>query len=365
MRSWLGATTTAFVLCCACACGGDDSAQETVRDSSLPANDSAVVDHAMGTIDASLGADGHTSEGDAASANDVVTAVDLDRAAPTDRADSVERDAPPSPDVQDALGSSDSREAGGDGAADTSVTDAVASQDVAAEVLADALGDRADAVVVAHMNELDRCANDNECMTGLSCFEYGKGRPKRCTRPCTTVGASAQCPANSRCEKFAPIGNFCVSSDIGRSCSSIDECQFGCLVAQHYCTSACSTGSDCPNGYGCMAVGQQQVCVKLSADCSNDTTKCIAPSACDTTASLVLAGCTAVVTPLPIVRDARKGCPHGPATACAVVPRTSSVRSRTERQRNTRAMHLASRSMCAMTECTSIRAPLPFRTLRQ
>lgn len=54
-----------------------------------------------------------------------------------------------------------------------------------------------------------------------------------------------------------------------------------------------TTGADCPNGWGCMLVGGQNVCVKAEAPCSAvDSSACIAPAACDESPTLVVGGCT-------------------------------------------------------------------------
>jgi hypothetical protein len=82
-------------------------------------------------------------------------------------------------------------------------------------------------------------------------------------------------------------------SDVGKTCSVATDCQFACVTSTKYCTSPCSSGADCPNGWGCMPVSGQNVCVKAAEACGpGNAGACIAPSACDTSASLVVAGCT-------------------------------------------------------------------------
>jgi hypothetical protein len=55
----------------------------------------------------------------------------------------------------------------------------------------------------------------------------------------------------------------------------------------------CASGTDCPNGYGCMPVGGTSVCVKAEAPCSKqDPSACIAAAACDESPTLVVGGCT-------------------------------------------------------------------------
>jgi hypothetical protein len=95
----------------------------------------------------------------------------------------------------------------------------------------------------------------------------------------------------------APFGSvqYCVTDDTGRTCNAAGTCNFGCLTSPQYCTVPCNTGGDCPNGYGCMPVGSNnvRVCVKAEAPCSTaDASACIAPSACDVSLTLVVGGCT-------------------------------------------------------------------------
>jgi len=107
-----------------------------------------------------------------------------------------------------------------------------------------------------------------------------------------------------------------VKGDVGRPCAVADECNFACLLPQKYCTTTCNTGADCPSGYGCQGVGTPatRICVKLEAACDpSDTSACIAPAACDTSPSLVVAGCT-------IACDVPADCPQRaaglPAWSC-------------------------------------------------
>jgi hypothetical protein len=114
---------------------------------------------------------------------------------------------------------------------------------------------------------------------------------KRCTRACI---ANTDCLTQTRCINVAGE-NLCVWEDTGRICNNAQACNFACLISQQYCTTNCTSGADCPNGYGCMNVQNQNICVKAEAPCGpGDTAACIAPAACDTSASLVVAGCTLV-----------------------------------------------------------------------
>ncbi len=139
--------------------------------------------------------------------------------------------------------------------------------------------------------EFDLCAADTDCKAGLLCRAMYAGGSMRCTRSCT---ATTQCMTSTRCVAVG-AEQYCVLADIGRVCTAAATCNFACLVAQQYCTMPCTSGSDCPNGYGCQAVGTppQSVCVKAEVPCdATHTTGCIAAAACDTSATLVVAGCT-------------------------------------------------------------------------
>jgi len=154
----------------------------------------------------------------------------------------------------------------------------------------DLSGPSADMTVVKH--RLDLCASDSECATPLVCRASFKSGPMRCTKSCTM---NADCLSGERCLPDALGGNTCQVSDTGRTCAVANDCAFGCLLSQKYCTTECVTGSDCPNGFGCQPVGSPSVraCVKVEAYCdSTNTSACIASSACDTSASLVVSGCT-------------------------------------------------------------------------
>ncbi len=140
-------------------------------------------------------------------------------------------------------------------------------------------------------HELDRCASDGECASPLICRAMTPNGVERCTRTCST---SSECMTGTLCE---PIGSehYCAASDTGRSCTAAAQCNFACLTSQQYCTNTCATGADCPNGYGCEAVGSPpvRVCVKAEAPCGpGDTSACIASAACDVGPNMVVGGCT-------------------------------------------------------------------------
>ncbi len=135
--------------------------------------------------------------------------------------------------------------------------------------------------------ELTLCTGDADCASGV-CREMTPGGARRCTRTCSS---HAGCPAGLRCEDPGG-GQVCVQSDVGRSCTTAAQCNFACLSPLNYCTSTCGSGAECPNGYGCMAVGNTDVCVRLAADCAANASQCVDPSACDSSPNLVVSSCT-------------------------------------------------------------------------
>ncbi len=142
--------------------------------------------------------------------------------------------------------------------------------------------------------ELDACSADGDCAPSLRCRADLVGGARRCTRPCTS---SAECLGGRRCEEVEGAA-VCVMGDVGRACAAADDCLFGCLINQKYCTTSCQTGGDCPNGYACQAVGSppMKVCAKVAAPCDAGTSECIAQAACDSSANLIVLSCTAACT---------------------------------------------------------------------
>jgi hypothetical protein len=139
--------------------------------------------------------------------------------------------------------------------------------------------------------ELDLCATDGDCLPALLCRPFTAGGAQRCTNTC---GANADCASGTRCETIGGA-TYCAGNDVGLPCTAAASCGFGCLTGPGYCTAACASGADCPNGYGCEGVGNPptSVCVKAEAPCSAaDTSACIAAAACDTSATLLVGGCT-------------------------------------------------------------------------
>jgi len=141
------------------------------------------------------------------------------------------------------------------------------------------------------LGELTLCNVDGDCDPSLVCRQMDPGGVKRCASTCAS---DAACPSGFRCIELGGT-TYCAASDVGRACTLASQCNFACLVNEQYCTAACTSGSDCPNGYGCMAVGSPavSVCIKASAICTPaDTSACIAPSACDLGANMIVGGCT-------------------------------------------------------------------------
>ena len=140
---------------------------------------------------------------------------------------------------------------------------------------------------------LDLCAADTSCGAALLCRGYSSGLSKRCLPTCSTLGSATGCPSGLRCILGASGERYCAVADVGRACTATSQCQSACLVNQGYCTNECQTGADCPNGFGCLAVSGDRVCVKTNAVCGEqDTAACIASAACDVSAQLVVGGCT-------------------------------------------------------------------------
>lgn len=145
-------------------------------------------------------------------------------------------------------------------------------------------------VVPGSKKLLDLCSADGDCAT-KTCRAWSKGSPSRCTKSCSS---DADCMTGTRCTEVG-AEKFCMASDIGRSCTVAGQCNFACLLSQKYCTEPCTTGADCPNGYGCQAVGAPpvKVCAKAAAACdSSDPSACIAPAACDEGLANIVSGCT-------------------------------------------------------------------------
>jgi hypothetical protein len=142
-------------------------------------------------------------------------------------------------------------------------------------------------VIVASKIQLDLCASDTECSSGLICRALYTGGPTRCTPTCTT---SSQCRAGARCLTIN-TDTYCADADVGRTCvtTSPGTCNYAC-VSPGYCTIQCTSGSDCPNGYGCATVSSENVCVRAEQYCGSGATQTCTTLDCDT--SLVASSCT-------------------------------------------------------------------------
>lgn len=134
-------------------------------------------------------------------------------------------------------------------------------------------------------NTLDLCASDSECLSGRICRSLYKGGPTRCTPICTNNG---QCLTGTRCLAIGP-DTFCAEADEGLACntSNPSTCNYAC-VSPGYCTTPCTSGADCPNGYGCATVSNQKVCVRAEQFCGSGPA--CTSLLCDT--SLLASGCT-------------------------------------------------------------------------
>jgi hypothetical protein len=136
----------------------------------------------------------------------------------------------------------------------------------------------------ATKGELDLCSMDAECKNSMLCRAFYKGGPTRCTPTCTQ---NAQCRAGARCLTIGS-DSICVDADVGRTCSQATDCNYGCLTPGGYCTTTCTSGSDCPNGFGCATVGSNgKLCVRAEEYCGG-TNNCTL--ACDQ--NMLVSSCT-------------------------------------------------------------------------
>lgn len=158
-----------------------------------------------------------------------------------------------------------------------------------------------------HMAGLDRCSSDSDCEGAGICRMMFKGGPSRCTFSCAS---SHQCPQGTRCEKIGGE-SYCAQSDIGKICTVGDDCNFACIESQGICTSRCDTGHDCPNGYGCMALGGEKVCAKVNIYCGEDVpNRCITPAACIPADHSSSPGPNMVAASCSIACDSHADCPQ-------------------------------------------------------
>ncbi len=137
----------------------------------------------------------------------------------------------------------------------------------------------------------DLCGQDSDCASGLVCRPMGINQAARCTRTCS---ASSQCMAGTRCAPVPPKKDWiCAFDDDGAPCTNAGgECNDFCLSVLNkplYCTSVCTSGAQCPAGWGCsLPIGGTRVCVRLDVPCANEYD--CAGLACDP--SLIVSGCS-------------------------------------------------------------------------
>lgn len=115
------------------------------------------------------------------------------------------------------------------------------------------------------------CAADTECAS-LYC-DRGV-----CSQPCIPGGAVA-CEPGFSCQAGAlPCRGSCQRArSLGDACEGSDQCASGpCATRgdQSFCTQVCDSASPCPDGFSCMAAGDQSVCVPdrggLDWPCASD-----------------------------------------------------------------------------------------------
>jgi hypothetical protein len=99
---------------------------------------------------------------------------------------------------------------------------------------------------------------------------------------------SSQCRAGARCLTIG-TDTYCADADVGLACNVMapGTCNYAC-VTPGYCTTQCTSGADCPNGYGCATVSAQKVCVRAEEYCGMGET-CTSLE-CDN--SILASGCT-------------------------------------------------------------------------
>jgi hypothetical protein len=140
-------------------------------------------------------------------------------------------------------------------------------------------------------HELDLCQTQADCQAPLLCKPYQRNGASRCLRACQSNG---ECPAGARCLDVNGA-KYCAAEDAGKNCNNGTQCNFACVPGPGYCTVPCGNGSDCPNGWGCMPVGGQRVCIKAEAEADScqpqgANKKCVVPAACDDT--ILVTSCT-------------------------------------------------------------------------
>ena len=93
-----------------------------------------------------------------------------------------------------------------------------------------------------------------------------------------TSSTAANCILGHICD-FIGGTSYCQDSDIGVPCNGpgqcADECIGNSITGVGHCTRPCSTAADCPAGFACTNLGNQDYCVNISMYCTNGTTDCI------------------------------------------------------------------------------------------
>jgi hypothetical protein len=172
----------------------------------------------------------------------------------------------------------------GDGGASDVVTQETSVNDVVTQDITPPPQDSGADVSQPTKIELDECGSDSECKNGLICRALYKGGPTRCAPTCTQ---SSQCRSGARCLTLGS-DTYCADADVGKTCTQAADCNYGCLTPGGYCTTQCTSGSDCPNGFGCAAVGNNgKLCVRAEEYCGG-TNNCTLD--CDT--NILVSSCT-------------------------------------------------------------------------
>ncbi len=142
-----------------------------------------------------------------------------------------------------------------------------------------------DGAIIGNGRTLDLCNQTSDCQNGLLCKPLYVGGVNRCTPACNN---DSQCLSGGRCLTVG-ADTYCLMGDVGKGCSSASDCNFACITPGSYCTTTCTSGSDCPNGYGCMAISNKKVCVKAEEYCGSGGKTCSSLK-CDQ--SMLASGCT-------------------------------------------------------------------------
>jgi len=106
----------------------------------------------------------------------------------------------------------------------------------------------------------DRCTSDGECTSG----KCTPAAPRFCTKACTS---SSECPDGLQC-----AGGICQLDDTGKTGCNITTgagCQNYCIgtISASHCTHKCTSASDCPAGFACSSVGGTKVCIDIERPC--------------------------------------------------------------------------------------------------